>query len=161
MFKKILVAMDMSDIGEKVFDEALALAMVYQGSLLLVHVLSSEENNSPLPIPPDLSQLYPAQGNDLTLEMWRQQWEVFEQEGRETLIRRTQKATQQGLDVNYRQISGSPGRTICKIAQEEAINLIVVGHRGLSGLEELLMGSVSNYVFHHAPCSVLIVNGKS
>ncbi|MCZ8054719.1 MAG: universal stress protein, partial [Microcystis sp. LE19-12.2C] len=48
-------------------------------------------------------------------------------------------------------------KTICKVAREENIDLIVIGRRGRSGLGELFLGSVSNYVLHHAPCSVLIV----
>ncbi|MGK7930047.1 MAG: universal stress protein [Microcystaceae cyanobacterium] len=158
MFQKILVPMDMSEMGEAVFNKALSLAMIHQSDLLLLHVLSSEENESPLPIPPDLPQLYPAQGNDLTLEVWREQWEEFEHRGIETLDKRCQKGQQAGLKVSYQQILGSPGRTICQVAKKEGIELIVIGHRGLSGIGELLLGSVSNYVFHHATCSVLIVN---
>ncbi len=39
-------------------------------------------------------------------------------------------------------------------------DLIVVGRRGRSGLSELILGSASNYVLHHAPCSVLTLQGK-
>jgi nucleotide-binding universal stress UspA family protein len=52
---------------------------------------------------------------------------------------------------------GNPGETICAIAQEWKADLIIIGHRGLSGVNELIKGSVSNHVFHHAPCSVLSV----
>ena len=38
--------------------------------------------------------------------------------------------------------------------------MIVVGSRGLKGLKEMFLGSVSNYVTHHAPCSVLIVRSE-
>ncbi|MFM7578374.1 MAG: universal stress protein, partial [Microcystaceae cyanobacterium] len=38
-----------------------------------------------------------------------------------------------------------------------AFDVIVVGHRGRWGLSEILLGSVSNYVFHHAHCPVLVV----
>lgn len=158
MFKKILVPMDMSEMGESIFNQAFYLAEIHQSELLLLHVLSSEERDSPLPIPSDLSQLYPAQGNDLTLEVWREQWDEFEQRGLDTLAQRCKKAQQAGLKVRYQQISGSPSRTICEVAKQEEIDLIVIGHRGLSGIGELLLGSVSNYVFHHAACSVLIVN---
>jgi nucleotide-binding universal stress UspA family protein len=40
-------------------------------------------------------------------------------------------------------------------------DLIVMGRRGVSGMHELFLGSVSNYVTHHAPCSVLVVQGTS
>ncbi|HAC64710.1 MAG TPA: universal stress protein, partial [Cyanothece sp. UBA12306] len=67
MSDKIVVAMDMSEMGQEVFRNALSLSLNNNSQLMLLHVLSGEEENSPLPIPPDLKQLYPAQGNDLTL----------------------------------------------------------------------------------------------
>jgi glycosyltransferase involved in cell wall biosynthesis len=38
-------------------------------------------------------------------------------------------------------------------------DLVVMGRRGLSGIKEMFLGSVSNYIIHHVPCSVLIVQG--
>lgn len=46
---------------------------------------------------------------------------------------------------------------ILRAAREEGFDLIVVGHRGLSPLKAFLLGSVSNRVVSHAPCSVLVV----
>lgn len=157
MFKKILAAIDMSDMGKLVFARALSLAAQNQAHLLLLHALSPEEENSPLPIPPDLTQLYPAVGNDLTLESWRQQWEEFEREGLEKLQTYVQEAAIAGIKPEYQQILGSAGRKICELAQEQEVDLIVIGHRGRRGLKELFLGSVSNYVLHHADCSVLMV----
>jgi nucleotide-binding universal stress UspA family protein len=157
MFTKILVALDMSDLGPNVFETALSLAQNYQASLKLLHVLSSEEENSPLPIPDNLKELFPAQGNDLTLEAWREEWHAFEAEGIAVLRSHCQQATQMGLKADYEQISGNPGKTICKVAQEWQAELIVIGHRGRSGLSEILLGSVSNHVLHHSSCSVLTI----
>ena len=157
MFQKILVAIDMSDMGEKVFAQALSLAKSHQASLMLLHVLSAEEDYSPLPIPPDLATMYPASGNDLTLQTWQKQWEEFEKQGLELLQSLSLKAADEGVSAEYQQLYGSPARTICKLAQDWPADLIVVGHRGRSGLSEMILGSVSNYVLHRAPCSVLIV----
>ncbi|MEL6786783.1 MAG: universal stress protein, partial [Cyanobacteria bacterium J06607_15] len=55
----------------------------------------------------------------------------------------------------------NPGRTICDRAQTWSVDLILVGSRGLTGAKEVMLGSVSNYVTHHAPCSVLIVRQTS
>ena len=54
-------------------------------------------------------------------------------------------------------MTGNPGRSICELASTWEADLILVGSRGLKGLKEMFLGSVSNYVTHHAPCSVLIV----
>jgi nucleotide-binding universal stress UspA family protein len=157
MFEKILAAIDLSDMGKLIFESALSLATQNRAQLLLFHALSPEEENSPLPIPPDLTQIYPAAGNNLTLETWRQQWEEFERTGRETLENYAKKATDAGIEVECHQIIGSPGRKICELAQSQKVGLIVIGHRGRRGLSEFFLGSVSNYVLHHANCSVLMV----
>lgn len=54
---------------------------------------------------------------------------------------------------------GDPGMMICETAKEWKADLVLVGRRGRSGLSELVMGSVSNAVVHHAPCSVLVIQG--
>ena len=157
MFEKIIVALDLSDMGKLVFARALSLAKNHGSKLLLLHALSPEEDNSPLPIPPDLTQIYPAVGNDLTLEMWKEQWQAFEKLGLETLARYLKTASEVGVEAETRQSLGNPGKIICKTATEENAQLIVIGHRGRRGLSELFLGSVSNYVMHHADCSVLVV----
>lgn len=46
---------------------------------------------------------------------------------------------------------------LCAIAAEEQPDFLVLGSRGLGGLERLLLGSVSDYVVHHASVPVMIV----
>jgi nucleotide-binding universal stress UspA family protein len=48
---------------------------------------------------------------------------------------------------------------IMKLAQDGLTDLLVVGARGLSGQERLQLGSVSESLLRHAPCSILIVRG--
>lgn len=52
---------------------------------------------------------------------------------------------------------GSPAKSIISLAKDEQFNLIVVGSRGLSGISEFLLGSVSNTISHAATIPVLIV----
>jgi nucleotide-binding universal stress UspA family protein len=161
MYQKILVAMDMSEMAQEIFACALSLAQQQtQTQLLLLHVLSAQEDNSPLPIPPDLTEVYPAAGNDLTLESWRLEWEKFEQAGLAMVQYYWQRAIEGGIQTEYQQIPGTAGRSICQVAKQWQADLILVGHRGRSGFQEFFLGSVSNYVLHHAPCSVLMVQLK-
>lgn len=51
---------------------------------------------------------------------------------------------------------GRPEHTIVETARRDGVDLIVVGHRGPSGLAKILLGSVSEHVAQHARCSVLV-----
>lgn len=53
--------------------------------------------------------------------------------------------------------TGSAPDVIVDVADRDNIELIVIGARGLSGLQEALLGSVSHAVVSHAPCPVLLV----
>lgn len=52
---------------------------------------------------------------------------------------------------------GSPDSRIVETAEEMHADMIVVGSHGYSRWERLLLGSTSDSVVHHAPCSVLVV----
>lgn len=52
---------------------------------------------------------------------------------------------------------GSPESRIVETAEEMKADLIIVGSHGYNRWERLLLGSVSDSVIHHAPCSVLVV----
>lgn len=55
---------------------------------------------------------------------------------------------------------GSAVATIIDVAEREKCDLIVMGSRGLNGLQALMLGSVSAGVLHHAHCSVLVLHGE-
>jgi nucleotide-binding universal stress UspA family protein len=62
-----------------------------------------------------------------------------------------------GFEVETLVTAGPPARRLVELAGEMDVTLLVVGSRGLTGVERFLMGSVSLQVCHHAPCSVLVV----
>jgi len=55
---------------------------------------------------------------------------------------------------------GKPAELIVTIAQEQRVNLIVVGSRGLGPVKQRLLGSVSHRVLAHAACATLMVNRR-
>jgi nucleotide-binding universal stress UspA family protein len=65
-----------------------------------------------------------------------------------------------GSDVKVRTIlrEGNPTDAIIDTAEDEKVDLIVVGNRGMVGAKRFVLGSVPNAVSHHAPCDVLIVH---
>jgi nucleotide-binding universal stress UspA family protein len=161
MFHKILVALDNSDLSQKIFTAALNIAQVWDGQLMLLHVLSPEEEGSPK-IAGAFSNLefYPelhSQVREQLIVEYRQQWNEYTDKCVEMLRSLTAEANTAGISAEFTQSYGSPGKTICQLAKNWQADLIVIGRRGRTGLSELFLGSVSNYVLHHAPCSVLTV----
>jgi nucleotide-binding universal stress UspA family protein len=159
MFHKILAAIDGSEISHDVFKTALDLAKADRAILVLLHVLSFEEQNS-LSIPMPTGLEYFEAVDSATLEIYRQRWQTYEQKSLDVLESLADRSTAAGVTTEFHQLSGSPGRKICEFAQSSGIDLIVMGHRGLSGFQELFLGSVSSYVLHHATCAVLTEKSK-
>ena len=62
-----------------------------------------------------------------------------------------------GRDAEVVAVLGAPADVLVEEAKKRGADLIVVGRRGLSGAERLVMGSVSSKVARTASCSVLIV----
>lgn len=153
MYRNLIAAIDTSELSQVVFEKALSLAQKTGANLMLLHVLSDDEAGYPQF--PTYSY-YPMLDRPMA-EAYRHNLEAYEKAGLEMLRSRTAEATKQGVRTEFSQLSGPPGDMICELAKTWDADLIIVGNRGLRGLKELLLGSVSNYVIHHAPCSVLIV----
>ena len=156
MVNKILVAVDRSEQNKSVFDSAVTLAKATGATLMLLHVLSDNESGYPsLP-----TYAYYPMIDDRDFEVYRERLAEYKKWGLDLLQNLTEKATEAGVDSEYTQLTGNPGRTICELADTWEADLIIVGSRGLKGIKEMFLGSVSNYVTHHTPCSVLIVRAE-
>jgi nucleotide-binding universal stress UspA family protein len=162
MLNKILIALDRSSLSSVIFQEGLNLAKNMGGNLMLLHVLfPQEEKNSSL-LAPTWTLLggwdYYSNANVKVIEEYHKQWQEYKQESLNFLCSLAEEAMAQGVQTEWSQNAGNPGATICDVASSWGADLIIVGRRGHSSLNELLMGSVSNYVLHRSPCSVLVVN---
>lgn len=77
--------------------------------------------------------------------------------GHNMLVRSKNLIHQPGLSIDTLvELDDDPGERIVKIAAEQKFDLIVMGSRGLSVIKELIVGSVSSKVLHHAGCPVVI-----
>ncbi len=61
-----------------------------------------------------------------------------------------------GVEPVREMAMGRPEHALVETARRDEVDLLVVGHRGLSGVTRVLLGSVSEHVAHHAHCSVLV-----
>ncbi len=139
-YKHILLAADYSDHGNLVAERAKDLAEHYRAKLSIVHVLDN------LPIADA------AYGPVIPLDV------DFTDELMEAAKKRlTDIADRFGIEEKDRWLEiGSPTLEVVRIAEQEQVDLIVVGSHGRHGLA-LLLGSTANSILHHAKCDVLAV----
>jgi nucleotide-binding universal stress UspA family protein len=156
VFKKILVALDNSSQSSLVFEQALELAQTEESHLMLFHCLSLETDGAWTPFVGTLGDM--------------DMYNTFQRLQRERLHNKVesvhrwlqtycQQATAHNVPCELDCKLGDVGSQICEAARQWEADVIVLSRRGRKGLSELLLGSVSNYVLHYAPCSVLVVQG--
>ena len=159
MLHKLLVAIDNSDMSQHVFDKAVSVAKISNANLMLLHVLNPLDEQyingvaiEPIIISPE------HQDQDQKDEKYVD-WEKLKEERLNWLRSQSEEAKKLGIAAEFNQHIGEASRTICDVALNWGAELIIIGRRGRRGLSEFFLGSVSNYVLHHAPCSVLVVQG--
>lgn len=158
MFKKILVALDRSSEAAMVLDSALSIAEPGITEMLLVHFLDWQMQD----ISPwiGIGTLY-----DIDISGERYAWgrkRLKEEvdtvnDWLETLVT---KADKFGFDCKHECHIGNCNLGIGDRAKDWGADMLVIGRRGHKNISEMFLGSVSNYVIHHAPCSILVVQGS-
>lgn len=159
MFNKILAALDPVEPDNDVFQRALAIAHAQSNTqsntqLKLLSVLTAEMDSA-FAIPE-----YSMVGQSYGLNDWNlfeESYEAYKVENIDMLRSLVKQGTEAGTHTDYEQVVASPGLAICDLAKTWKADLIVVGSHQRKGFSEMILGSVSNYVLHHAPCSVLVV----
>jgi nucleotide-binding universal stress UspA family protein len=147
---KMLICIDGSEFSDAAVEKACALITrpdeteVKLLSIFEVPVLATE----PLMTAPDYYQT--------VCENLKLLAEEYVQKAHNTVEDRSP-----GAKVTEEAISGFPGQTIIEVAESWKPDLIVVGSHGRGFLSRTMLGSVSDAVVHHAPCSVLVVRGGS
>ena len=76
-------------------------------------------------------------------------------EGAEKDLEHTARAL--GGTVARRIEYGDAAAEICRVAEDEGFDVIVVGSHGSGFVKRVFLGSVSQHLLHHAPCPVLVV----
>lgn len=144
MFKNILVPVDGSEGSWRALSSAIALGEKFESELTVVNVIQPYNNAALLAVPLDNATI--TQGNselekvgDRVLEMAQERLENYKGK------------------VEYCLEVGHPSERILALAKKSKCDAIVVGSRGLSGIAEFFLGSVSSKVAQYSPVPVLIV----
>ncbi|WP_218081161.1 universal stress protein [Anthocerotibacter panamensis] len=148
--KRFLVPIDLSPAAQQALQLATDLAEPLGATIFLLRVVEpSQDLLNPDPVMALGSQ-----------ELFRDLDEQLLNAAHLRLDSIAQNLRGQGLSVEATVTKGRPETLICQFAQEQGVDLIVIGSRGLGPIRQFLLGSVSTYVLHHAHCPVLITRAQ-
>jgi len=139
MFDCIIFATDGSDHAQRALTYARDLAKLHDSKLFVVHVYSR------------VSDLLGYTEYDTLLGHRIAA-------GKKVIKEAVKEFTLAGLRCETELLEGPKAEAIIKVAETRNADLIVLGARGMSSLEGLLLGSVSQKVIHHASCPVFVVH---
>ena len=156
MVQKILIAIGDSSASEEVLQAGFTLAEKFGAQISILHVLNLLQNGFETMTNPLMGGTYPII-NDLAIQQYQQEWQAREQRGMERLQSYAAQAKEHQIEAETSQKLGDSGAMICETAKNWSADLIVMGRNQKSALSEFFLGSTSNYVLHHAHCSVMVI----
>jgi nucleotide-binding universal stress UspA family protein len=146
MFKVILVPIDGSDHAEKAVTVAADLAAKYDAALHIITVMESTELAAPLHRFAEAEHITGGEAQIATYISDR-----FIERAREVATEEGAKSVKTSVEM------GDTQKRILAYAEKVGADLIVMGSRGLSDFEGLMLGSVSHKIANSAPCTVITV----
>jgi nucleotide-binding universal stress UspA family protein len=138
MFDRILVAIDGSPASEKALSAAVDLAAHYEADLT---ALSVAELPEVVAMVDEVDEI-------------RQSTEAHFRKIGEAAV---EYARSRGVPLRSVVVRGHAADAIVRYAESEGINLVVIGQHGHSRITRFVLGSTSDRVSEHAPCTVMIV----
>lgn len=141
LFKKILIATDGSKRTQNAVDMGLKMAREQHSKVYAVYVVDTVTFTS---IPMDVT--------------WENMYQLLKDEGEEAV--KVIKDNAAGTDVETHVLEGNPAVEITKFANDNGVDLIVMGTLGKSGIDRILLGSTAEKVIRIANCPVLVIKSS-
>jgi nucleotide-binding universal stress UspA family protein len=139
--KKILIATDGSKATEKAVDFGIEIARLNGSKVYAVYVIDITSYDS-----------------ILMDEAWvKNMQDQFEKTGHEATSYIEENAKAVGVEAESVILKGNPAKEIMDFAEEQKVDMIVVGSLGKSGVEQFVIGGVSEKVSRNAKVPVLVV----
>jgi nucleotide-binding universal stress UspA family protein len=145
-FRRILCAIDFSESSTRALQYALALARSSGGRVRLVHVLES----IPMPVPASAVGVF-------DVDAYRESVEAEARRRLHALVSSEVAPLTEGEEVRI----GKAADEIVRAAEDHPSDLVAMGVRGHSALEDALFGSTAYHVARRATCPVLSVRARA
>lgn len=145
--KKIMIATDGSDCSRLVADKGIELARLSGGTVYAVYVVSTDCLSS-------------IDGDPFSLGVdpyWETVQEAWRTQGQQAVNYVKNLGEAKGVNVESVLLEGNPSDELIRYAEEEKMDLIVMGTLGKTGLNRLLLGSVTGNLVRHSKIPVMVV----
>ena len=146
--KTILVATDFSEDADAAIEAAVEMAKTFGAKIELFHAYYIE-------VPPT----YAGFGGDFTMP--QDIIDPIREGAQAAMADLVKRIATRGVDVDGRVEMERSAKAILAVAERLLADLIVMGTRGLSGIDHLVLGSTADRVIRMAHCPVLTVRSKS
>ena len=137
MINKIVVALDGSDLSDQVIKALFNLQLHAETQVVLTHVIAN------LGTTPEIAADRPQAETESIPYQYLEQLQSYQ----------SQLPCKSEIEI----VTGDPADEIVRLANIHQADLIVIGSRGLTGVNRILQGSVSGQVVADAHCSVMVV----
>jgi len=159
-FKRIISPQDLSENALSTLISAFEMAIKFDAKLLIVHAsdeLLDEDEETMLRI--SLSK-FRKHENEVINKIKTSFEKLLTQHPMVNRSALGDLAARVDYSISIISSHGNPGKSLLEYAEKEQVDLIVLSKTGHSSVMEILLGSVSTYILHHATCPVLLTPGK-
>jgi nucleotide-binding universal stress UspA family protein len=136
-FRKILVGYDGSPLAEKAVDVAIRFGVCEKSAISVLAVARLPEPATSVEV-------------EAVLDDAREHFDIG-------LKRVAERGQAHGVEIATDIVVGHPAEQLIHRAEVEQVDLVIVGRRGTSLFQKIMLGSVSERVLRYAHCPVLLV----
>jgi nucleotide-binding universal stress UspA family protein len=143
IFRKVMITTDGSECSKNAVSYGLELARLGGGVVYAVYVVSTDYFSS------------------MAVDFgWESMYESLKKEGKEALQYICDACAEAGVPVEPSLLEGHPAPELIDFAEENGMDVVVMGTIGRTGLNRILLGSVAGHVVMHCKVPVMVVRGK-
>lgn len=146
MFNNILVSLDGSEVSQRVLIEAVDQAKVWNAKIQAILTVENVYSGT-------------ASMDQSLMQRNLEMSQILVKQGEEVLEDAKKYCADKGITITTHMKYGDAGSEIISLAEQEKIDLIVIGSHGKSGLDRVLLGSVSSFVVTNNKKTTMVVRG--
>jgi len=148
-YKKIMIATDGSDCSRLAIDKGIELARLSGGTVYAVHVIST-------------AYLFPMDGYYFMgmNPYWESIHEALKKQGQQAVDYIKGLGKIKGIKVESILLEGNPSEELIRYADEEKMDIVIMGTLGKTELNRMLIGSVAGNLVRYSTVPIMVVSKK-